>query len=856
MEVETKYIAPQSAPFVALMQAPEVGGYHLEPMPAVSVRDVYLDTAAGDLLRQGYVFRVREQEGGVIATLKSVGAAEGALHRRLEFEAALGTPLADGRLPILPEGDLRAELDRLVGSEALLETVRLRQYRSPRAVFDGSRLVGVVSLDVVAQETRQALHVTNEVEVELAETGREEDLYRLDPVLRARGLEPVAQSKFERALLRVQAEAGAPLRLLPAERVVLERYQEAGTPLHRRRARVVLLAARGLRPATIASKAGLSPSRVQHWIEAFRADRLAIFAGEPEAEEPLAERRAAPSYRIAELVTGGTPRPTLFRRDHFEPEPEAEVERIEELEAERQAPEPVPSHAFGDGSHVQPGALAPSFTDAPDEPEAEDDETPGAAAPSDGRDLDGGEGAVAGTAEGGDAPAAPSEAAAKEDPEGEAPFAQVESLDDLLDLLDAGPATTPNLSGRTPMPDPEPTAEIPVPDEAAARPEAAPEAVDEDTTMAADRAEPEAQEATEAEAPGMEAVASTAAPPATSDAETDGEGAEQSVLRPGARRPAARRPVLSADDPVLAACERVLRYHIDGLHEATERLLGDPVPQAVRRALIAAHRVRIALELFGDHLPPRTARRLHRGLRGTARALDHLGDQDLVLAHVTDAQVAATDEDRPAFDALLEAIEAERQAAWQSVALRLRGALHQQWARRAERLLDLLAAQVQAGLTVGDHAREEPDDYLDEEPERPSRDRLRHLLGSTLWSRYEALRAYDSVVGQAGDELLHPLGVACSALQFALGLAAGCAADEVRPVARPLAEVESHLALLHHVRLTLDALASYPGAAPVAALRERLQTLHDDTLREAPERWERIAGPAYRAGLAQVVASI
>ena len=69
---ETKYVARRAGLFASLMQATELAGFRLEPLGPVGLRDVYFDTAAGDLLRQGYSLRIREQKGRAQAQLRAL----------------------------------------------------------------------------------------------------------------------------------------------------------------------------------------------------------------------------------------------------------------------------------------------------------------------------------------------------------------------------------------------------------------------------------------------------------------------------------------------------------------------------------------------------------------------------------------------------------------------------------------------------------------------------------------------------------------------------------------------------------------------------------------------------------------
>ena len=280
MHSEKRYLAPDPGRFAAMMHRRTLAGYRFDPLPPFGVRDDYMDTAQSNLLAQGFVFRLRDQEGNpTVGMLKQLDNGE-ATRRREIIEAEFAV-----ESPTLPEGELRDAVRRLVGQAQLRGLLSLRQYRTPRAVYQSDRLVGLLSLDVVAYETGPGLLVTNELKVELASSGEGDDLVLLDAELRDLGLEPSPLTKFERALFRLGQMPDQPLRLLPREREALERL--VADPLDARRAQIVLRAAEGDGPDAIASAVDLSRSRVRHWLHAFRQERLGAFdAYEPPSDAP------------------------------------------------------------------------------------------------------------------------------------------------------------------------------------------------------------------------------------------------------------------------------------------------------------------------------------------------------------------------------------------------------------------------------------------------------------------------------------------------------------------------------------------------------------------------------------------
>ena len=768
MEVESKYIVNRAGAFSALLGAKTLGEYRLEPLASVQVRDTYLDTQTGDLLNQGYVLRIREQGDDVLATLKSMSGAEGPLRRRIEIEASIDrAPDEEGRFD-LPEGLMKETIDQLISGGALSPLLQFRQYRSPRVVFDGNRLVGVLSLDVIATETEIGPDVSHQVEVELAEDGRETDLYRLDPILKELGLGDAESSKFERGLVLLQRSAATAILLLPSEQTALRGYQEAGTPLLRRRARILLLSSRGLNPPSVASKVGLSLLRVEHWVDAFRRRRMGIFEDATISRGALAGGSRARRYDIAELVSAGSSVPSLFpSEDHAEQkwgEPtsgnwgspyspndidgdredaSSEIVREESIEVERHAADPVSAVSTGDGAGGRPPVPVEESAEA---------------------------------------------GATIEDPQ-----------------------TLP-------------------PPEARHVENAATERV-----------------------PTVEEIATGADPRSSA---TGAEVADSTIVTAPVI-PIPERPVLGTDDSVLSAAERVLRYQYAWHADAVKRV-ADAVgePRSIRRLLIAVHRLRIALQLFSDYLPPTPVQRLHQGLRGMARSLDALSDLDHCITHVASARAEASKNEAIGFGVVLDSLNEERQAAWEAVHVRLGNAAHAQWTHRLEMLLEWLVRQVDEGVGVGEFSPSEPDNYLESLADPPKRTRLQHMLGSAVWRRYEGLRAFDSTVGAATDDLLHPLGVACASMQYVLALTSGCSEEPIRDVSGPMARLESHLAMLHHARLTADTLDTFADVAGVAKLRDRLRDVQTEVITEVAEMWGALIEPTYRQSLARIVASL
>jgi CHAD domain-containing protein len=214
LEVELKYSVGNEQTFQQLLDATTLGGFRLAPDQLLQVEDRYLDTEATTLLQAGYACRVRRehdcapggQDDGYLATVKGLGDASGAYHRRLEHELELPGPLLPSDWPA---GSVHELVLSLCGDRPLLPLFEIRQARHRRRLYDGDLPVAELSLDRVRYyDGAEVMAVEMELEAELLPGGSREALERLAAELNGRvGLAPQPQSKFERGLALFSAKS-------------------------------------------------------------------------------------------------------------------------------------------------------------------------------------------------------------------------------------------------------------------------------------------------------------------------------------------------------------------------------------------------------------------------------------------------------------------------------------------------------------------------------------------------------------------------------------------------------------------------------------------------------------------------
>lgn len=199
MEIEVKFTVPDPAVYWSLQKTDHLARYSLSTTKVKPVWDTYLDTKSQRILAAGYSCCQRLTREGIVITLKSLGGAEGAVHRRRQWELSMAT----SRPPVdWPDSLVRDLVLQLIGPEPLLTFFELRQTRVKRILKEEDQPVAELSLDRVSLVTDETEQVYLVLEVELLPqtpqgtlttiVGNLQDVWNLK-------CEPL--SKFERALV-------------------------------------------------------------------------------------------------------------------------------------------------------------------------------------------------------------------------------------------------------------------------------------------------------------------------------------------------------------------------------------------------------------------------------------------------------------------------------------------------------------------------------------------------------------------------------------------------------------------------------------------------------------------------------
>ncbi len=855
-EIEAKFTIPDEPTFRRLLEVGELGPFRLEAGPTQEVYDRYRDTLERDILKGSYACRLRLKEEKRIATLKELGKAEGAIHQRAEYEVILAD---EGDAPLdWPPGPARDLALQLSKGAPLHDLFALRQIRHIRILYDDVRAVAELSLDRIENVGLNQIYF--ELEAELLPDGKLEDLRILgDEMQEQWGLLPEPRSKFEQGLAdlekRGKEEAGMEeARLTSEEGATLEWVAAQENPTLQRRARLLLAWDEGATLDQIGERAELSRSRVYHWLRAFKQRRMEIFPAEVVAEFATRAPPAPSSEEIAEQ-----PPVPLEEPPPPEPEPLPEREALT-VTALCRCYNVDMAHA----RHVADLALA-LFDLTADVHGLPPERRPlleiAAILHNVGLETDPFRHHTAGR----DIILA-HPLVELDDAERQmiacTTFLHRKKIKDkklkaevLVTLPPAVQGDTLVLAALVRMADGLDYSQSQGSDigQAIISPQAIAIPVsglyaDEDAARAQQKADLwhrlfDVQLLFESQDPFAPETDTALAPVIAVKEEVE------EVEKP-------EQPGVLADDPMSEAGRKVWRFHFKRMlmHEPGTRL-GEDI-EALHDMRVATRRMRSAFRVFAPYFEREAIAPFLKGLRRTGRALGAVRDLDVFMEKAQRYLKTLPEDRQDSLDPLLISWRAQRETAREQMMNYLDGEKYQRFGQDFGEFLDT------PGAGALPQAEGHPEPYL-----------ARHVAPRLIYTRYEAVRAYETVLDGAPIETLHALRIDCKRLRYTLEFFREVLGQEAGDVIREVVVMQDHLGDLHDAdvadTLLRDFLAGgtglLPGAGPakpeprrvvapgVAAYLAVKQTELKELLDTFPAAWNRLNCPEVRRNLALAV---
>jgi CHAD domain-containing protein len=349
-------------------------------------------------------------------------------------------------------------------------------------------------------------------------------------------------------------------------------------------------------------------------------------------------------------------------------------------------------------------------------------------------------------------------------------------------------------------------------------------------------------EAADTEASPVARQAPPAEPAADRPAGEHREPAGASLLPSLGKQPEPIRPT----DSFAAAGRKAMWIQVDRML-AREAAVRDPSEtDALKRYRVATRRLRAALRVFREAYPKRETKPIRTGLSDLADALGAVRDLDVRLEEIERWAAEQDDEARTAIEPLRKALAARRHAAAATLARKLDSRGHH---RLMVTLIGFVTALEADAASPGGA------------PDRSVRDRA----ASSVWTAYELVHAYASVVRWADLPTLHALRIEAKRLRYTIEFLGDVLGPGRELAVERLVALQDHLGALNDATLAVTAIRGFLGerhatlnpeqrATTVAYLGDREREL--SRLRRSVDRaWRPVAGVTFARRLARAVVS-
>ncbi len=288
--------------------------------------------------------------------------------------------------------------------------------------------------------------------------------------------------------------------------------------------------------------------------------------------------------------------------------------------------------------------------------------------------------------------------------------------------------------------------------------------------------------------------------------------------------------------PLEEASREVLQRYVTDLHTVEPVARTGTDPEAIHKMRVATRRLRTVLSLLQDTtvFPKPRLRQFRRGLKDVARMLGDVRDLDVLLG-----RVHAYEEAEPELIADLSPLRQQLMDQRKAAHARLRKHLE---SAKVAHILGQLETFVQTPVEVP----------LDQPVIL-----VRHVAGSAIWQRYEAVLTYESVMPGASLPLLHRLRIACKQTRYAMEFFQPALGKRAKPLLKVLLQAQDHLGRLHDAVILHERVVALGALSPdqhgLARYAAELAAERDQLQADFAPRWKQLRSKRFRKGLAGVL---
>ncbi len=296
-------------------------------------------------------------------------------------------------------------------------------------------------------------------------------------------------------------------------------------------------------------------------------------------------------------------------------------------------------------------------------------------------------------------------------------------------------------------------------------------------------------------------------------------------------------PGVKPDDPMPDAGRKVLAHYFARMRGEEEGVRQGEDSDPVHDMRVATRRLRNALTVFGPYYKKKAVKALRKPLSDLANVLGDVRDLD-VLRHKAHKYVEKLPEDQQKkLDPLLDD--------WKNKLAHDRETLIQ---TLDSPMYTEFVADFEAFVTTLDDEAQ----MLDETPYR-----VRHVLPTLVYERYETVRAYETILSVAPLDTLHALRIEAKHLRYTLEAFEEVLGSEVRRVIDEIKALQDHLGDLQDTRVASALIHDYITQAedhePMTGILEYLMAREEEKqslLAGVAQRWQAFVEPEVRRALA------
>ena len=313
---------------------------------------------------------------------------------------------------------------------------------------------------------------------------------------------------------------------------------------------------------------------------------------------------------------------------------------------------------------------------------------------------------------------------------------------------------------------------------------------------------------------------------------------------------------LTPTDSLAEAGRKVIGFHFARMLENEAGTRAGEDIEKLHDMRVATRRMRAAFNLFGSGYSTKKVKPLLAGLRATGKALGPVRDLDVFMEKLQKYQNSLAGYEKEDFVIFLDVWKIRRKAARKKMLAYLDS---KEYRRFKKRLYKFVTTEGMCAKPI---------------PQRvpPVPYQLRHIVPGLIYSAYDQVRAYETVLDSAPIDTLHELRITFKGLRYTLEFMREILHDGKEMVISEVKAMQDHLGDMNDADVAAailrDFLADWEthqlhlplserqSPAPIVAyLNAQLNQRHR-LLTTFPKVWENFNRPEFRANLAKAISML